>query len=364
MQQGGLNDDVDVTATSTPITVKFLARGRRAAGARKWRRQLPDDAPVWDGCRFVFDPDERHYDWLVVYDDLPSAAEERFSLAAEPLACPREHTLLVTTEPSSIKVYGRAYLAQFGTVLTSQEPWAVVHPRIVHGQCGLVWFYGIGPGGVRSLDELRAAEPPTKTKTFSTVCSSKGQRHTLHRKRLQFTERLRKVMWDLDVFGHGVRPIDDKAEAIDAYRYHLAIENHVAPHHWTEKLSDPFLGYALPIYHGCPNADEYFPKDSFIAIDITRFDDAVAVIRHAIAEDAYQRRLPQIVEARRLVLERYNLFAVLAREIRRRHARADADPSAGTIFSRHALRRKSLGAQLGHLRERIAVRARQLVRRP
>ena len=49
---------------------------------------------------------------------------------------------------------------------------------------------------------------------------------------------------------------------------HIAVENHIAPHHWTEKLSDSFLGYCLPFYIGCPNAADYFPEQSFIGLDI------------------------------------------------------------------------------------------------
>ena len=77
--------------------------------------------PVWGECAFTFDPDARDYDWLVVYDDLPPVAGERFSDRVEVLACPPGNTLLITTEPSSIKTYGSAYTAQFGHVLTSQE---------------------------------------------------------------------------------------------------------------------------------------------------------------------------------------------------------------------------------------------------
>ena len=41
--------------------------------------------------------------------------------------CPKENTLLITSEPSSIKVYESAYLKQFAYVLSGQEDWALKH---------------------------------------------------------------------------------------------------------------------------------------------------------------------------------------------------------------------------------------------
>ncbi len=84
-------------------------------------------------------------------------------------------------------------------------------------------------------------------------------------------------------------------------------------------MADPFLGFALPFYAGCPNARDYFPEDSFVPIDPLDFESSRATIRSVIENDEYEKRLPAITEARRLVLEEYNLFAVLAREIERLH---------------------------------------------
>lgn len=103
-----------------------------------------------------------------------------------------------------------------------------------------------------------AAPPLSKEKVISTICSNKRQRHTLHNKRYKFTKALKARLPALDIYVHGVREMDDKAEALTAYRYHLAIENYRGIHHWTEKLADVFLAAALPFYFGCPNAVDYF----------------------------------------------------------------------------------------------------------
>lgn len=337
------------------IRVKFLTKHPDRDVLPGWRKFLPHgDTRVGD-CEFLFDRDERNYDWLAVYDDLPAVSGERFTLWEERLACPRENTLLITTEPSSIKIYGSAFLRQFGHVLTSQEPWVIGHPGAIRCQAGLIRFY---EGDYDAV----LARSPEKTAAFSTVCSSKQQRHTLHHLRYSFTQRLKAAMPELEIFGHGVRAIDEKNEALDAYRYHLAIENHIAPHHWTEKLSDPFLSLSLPFYFGAPNAADYFPPESFIPIDINRFDDAVSTIRAAIEGNEYERRLPAIREAKQLAMEKWSTFPQLARIIGERHNPDAPQPGKdATILSRHLHRRHHPVQSIGLLGERAWVRARFMV---
>jgi hypothetical protein len=149
-------------------------------------------------------------------------------------------------------------------------------------------------------------------------------------------------MSELDAFGRETaRPLDDKAECLRDYRYHVAVENFVGEHHWTEKLADPFLGLALPFYYGCPNAEAYFPADSFIRIDIRDPAGALRIIRTAIANKEYEKRLPALLEARRRVMFEHNLFAVAAREITRLHQPDAAIESGARILSRRALRLSS-----------------------
>ncbi len=324
---------------NNPIIVKFLARGlsRSCDDKSRFSRQLPGDNTSWGNCRFTFDGNASEYDWLVVYHDLP---RELKAASIERLHCPREKTILITGEPSSITVYGSYYLSQFGFIVTSQEPWVIKHPNAIFTQPGLIWFYGAPNNGGRMLtyDDLAQIPPMTKTRTISTVCSIRQGRLTLHYRRYNFTEQLKKAIPELDIFGHGVRPINDKAEALDPYRYHIVIENHVYPHHLTEKLPDAFLGYTLPFYHGCPNAADYFPPESFIPIDINDFARTVEIIRSTMKNNEYNDRLPYIIEARRRVLQEHNLFAVLEREITARDGSIKHTTAGGTIMDRQTLK--------------------------
>jgi hypothetical protein len=324
------------------IKVKFLCRGQSNKNTVAWIRQFPGRNPVWGNCRFTFDQDERNYDWLVVDNDLPAMTGTDQKTAIEELACPKQNTLFITREPSSISTYGTGFLNQFGYVLTGQEDWAIKHPGKIHSQPALRWYYGDtsrnGNIDLRDYDFIAAHPPEEKSRLLSTVCSAKAQKHTIHHKRVQFTERLCAELPELDRFGEGVREVSDKAETLDPYKYHIAIENHVCDHWWTEKLSDSFLGHTLPFYYGAPNAADYFPKESFIPIDINDYEGSLRTIKSALANNEYEKRVESIREARRLCLEKYNTFATLSDIIEKRHD-PSLTPSPGSLIrGKHALR--------------------------
>lgn len=340
--------------------VKLLSNSSIPLAIASWRRQLPDLAPQWGECEFTFDPHARDYDWLVVYDRFPSVAEERFSQWREELACPPENTLFVTVEPSSIKTYESAFLAQFGHVLTGHESWSINHPGVIRSQPALRWFYGNAGESMKTLDQMLAETPCKKTASISTVCSNKQQKHTLHQKRYLFTQKLKTAVPELEVFGHGVRPMRDKAEAIDPYRFHIAIENHRCDHHWTEKVADVFLGWGLPLYYGCTNLKEYFPEDSFIEIDINDLAGTVELVKGLIASDEYEKRLPAIAKARDFILQRYNIFPVIADLVENQGKNPRHHPTSSVILSRHALRKSSVTVALSYAIQSLRRRWRSL----
>ena len=337
------------------LRVKVLSR----LTDREWLRYFPGPDPEWGDCRFLFEPTERIYDWLVVYNDLPPQSEERFSLSEELLACPSNNTLLVTYEPATVKIYGPAFTDQFGHVLTSQSESELPHRHRIYSQPAMRWYYGKEGPQPRTWREMHDASPE-KSRALSTVAASKQHKTRVHQRRDEFIRTLKSVFPELDIYGRGVRPIADKAEAIDAYCHHLAIENHIARHHWTEKLADCFLGLALPFYYGCHNAADYFPEESFVPIDIYRIEDTVACIRKIIRNKEYARRLPALREARRRVLEQYNFFAVISAIIAERH---QPGPAANNMLrSRRAVLRHSPAAAINHFVTKLRVRVRDWLR--
>lgn len=338
------------------IKVKFMQRGVvKGVPVDGYIRQFPGLVPQWGKCQFDFDVECRDYDWLVVYHDIPKC---NGFFSHEKLCCPRERTLLVTGEPSSITVFGRDYLRQFGTILTFQEPWAMKHPNVVFSHPGLLWFYGLpfGDGEYITWDQMAAAAPPQKDNAISTVCSERVGNVTLHSARVDFTRRLKNDLPVLEVFGHGVRSMVDKAEALDSYKFHIAIENHVYQHHLTEKLPDAFLGFTLPFYHGAPNADDFFPKESFIPIDINDYTRTRDIIKSHLANNEYEDRLPYIIEARRRVLEKENLFAILNKTICGQEGTITSKTMGQSIHNRQSLRVRNPLAGLRSISEKLVTK--------
>ena len=324
------------------LTVKFLARTSASEDPSLWTSLLPGGDAEAFGVRYVFDLDARAYDFLVVYEDLPYPEGSTRSLRVEPLGCSRADTLFVTTEPTGIKVYGRHYLRQFGHVLSRQPREVVDHPGHIHRTPPLRPYYGRalsnGAGRHLSWSEL-AQSPPERTGVgkrpeVSMVCSSKTMTPELAA-RYAFAMRMREEA-GVDVFGRGIRPIADKSEAMDAYSYHVAVENHLQPGHWTEKISDCFLAECLPFYHGDPAIAEAFPEDAVIPIDIREPEAARETIVRAMRDNLYPARLPAIREAKRRVLEDHNLLRVCADIARERHA---GGAPGGEVLGRHAFRR-------------------------
>lgn len=353
-----MQDHATTHAGTSRLRIKFLGKYKPGKDGAGWVKRFPGNRPAWGNCDFVFDRDCRDYDWLVVYDDLPSLAGERHPLWMEDLACPPSNTLLLLTEPSSIKTYGRFYLRQYRWILSTQETWATGHhPGRILQQPALIWFYAdSSPRG--DYDTLMQHVPLTKTADLSTVCSSKRQGNTLHRARYDFTQALKQQLPFMEIYGHGVRPLADKADALDPFRYHLAIENYLGPHHWTEKLADPFIGACMPVYYGCPNAEDYFPPESFLRIDINDLGAATELIQRAIRDKAWEKNLPAILESRRRVLEEYGTIATVARLVNERHqAQCNMSALPARIQSRRRLHRQ-LVPGLSYALEKAYVRFR------
>ena len=291
---------------------------------------------------FVYDSACRDYDWLVVFDELPSRCER--------LACPKERTILCTWEPVSIKSYSKAYTRQFGHLLTNRPPEAERHPHYHLGRGYFIPF-------VRDIPKLGAAAG--KSNLISAVCSSKQMRHTRHRDRFELVKTLANEISGLDWYGKGVKPLERKEDALVPYKYHVAIENHIAPHHWSEKFADAILCECLPFYAGDPALTEIFPADCFIPIPIDDPTEAVRIVKGAIATGEYEKRREAILVAKRLILEKYNFWHQVIEVIESSKPFKLPKPSKPLlVYARKELRKHRPSAMLedgwGHLRRLVS----------
>lgn len=300
----------------------FFYRGSGAV----YRRMAPAFPHQKNGM--VFDEDATSDEGWLVFCNANSA----------PVATriPRERRIFVVNEPSPMSHYPASYANQFGLVVS---PFAVkgCTSRWFQSHPGLPWLFGAVHGAgdwwepTLTYTELANLPLPEKVNALSVVVSNKVF-HSGHRKRLAFIEQLRNRLGDrLLVFGRGIREVKDKAETILSMACHLAMENTVEPAYWTEKLSDAYLGYAFPIYSGCPDISRWFPPDSMLQIDIDRPAEAIGQIVDALDGGIWRQRRPDVLEARRRVLENETVFDVIARAIRSTPGKTGALPAPEVI---------------------------------
>lgn len=243
-------------------------------------RQTPGRSGRWQEFEFVADTFDGPTDGWVVYDDLPRPEEG---------LCPPSNTLLITGEPESIRRYRPRFTSQFAKVWTSQA--SISHAHLTRRNEAQHWHYGLRAGRIHgcplAFDDLQRMQKPNKTKLISVICSQKA--HTPdHRQRLSFVRELQNALGDsVDVFGRGIREVEDKSDAIFDYQYHVVLENDHSEHFMTEKLADAFLGWSFPIYFGGREAYFRYPQGSFAAINIYEPDEAIRTIREIIGADTY-----------------------------------------------------------------------------
>ena len=267
-------------------------------------RQTPGNQGVWEDHQYVFQPESAAVDAWTVYDNLRQPLEQ---------VCPAGNTLLITGEPASVRNYRPHYTHQFARLWTAQT--GIRHASLTHRNECQHRHYAMrassAHGQPLGFDQLTALAAPDKPKLISVICSNKALTPD-QRQRLAFVEQLRQHFGSaIDFYGRGFTDVEDKADAIWPYRYHIVLENDHTECFMTEKLSDAFLGWSYPIYFGGNEAHHRFPLGSFTAIDIYQPAQALQVIRNVLSDDTYEQSLPLIAAARHAVLYKNNLFAML-----------------------------------------------------
>jgi hypothetical protein len=267
-------------------------------------RQTPDQRGIWDNIQFTVAPAEES-DYVVMLNNNMNCESV--------IKCPRENIWALMQEPyvkgftdwmvEGHKIFFKVYTSH---IPLKNSKYIVSHPAVP-------WHIN------QSFDQLSALDIPPKSKTISWIV---GNARSLpgHVKRLSFLKFIQdKSSIDIDLFGRAVRVIDDKWDGLAPYKYSLAIENSCSLDFWTEKLADCFLTWTIPFYYGCTNLEEYFPEESFIRIDIDEPEIAMDQIQSAIKNNEWEKRLPALKRAREQVLNEYQLFPHLVKQIRSHH---------------------------------------------
>lgn len=277
-------------------------------------RQTPGKKGIWKDCQFIINGYVDKCDWWVV-------CHNSGLLEKEQTLCDPDHIVFISMEPNdSSKQISKIFLKQFSVLLGCDR--YVKHKNIIYAN-GLTWWVGMdvkhqdgshtfNADYLLDYDKLKVMALPEKINRISVIVSKKNISPG-HKKRLDFLMMLKKcpVGEYIDVFGGGFNPIPDKWDVIYPYKYHLVLENGVVPDYWTEKLADAFLGFAYPIYYGCPNITDYFDSDSLMLINIDNVEDTSDRMMRLILQNTYDVHKDPIIIARNKVLDDYNIFNLI-----------------------------------------------------
>jgi len=182
------------------------------------------------------------------------------------------------------------------------------------------WYPSKSSGGInKTYDELIDEKPINKTKYLSCIQSDKSHQWG-HRLRHNFLRDFVNTADYLDLYGsirysNKVLEDNDKCSGLDDYRYTLAFDNqNTIKDFFGTQFTDAILRWTVPIYWGGADLGKYFPEGSYIELDIES-DNEIERITRLIEEDDYNSRLNAIGEARKLILNEYNMWPIIEKVI-------------------------------------------------
>lgn len=272
-------------------------------------RQFKDNTLSWEGIDFTFDPVE-HCDYLI---SLNPPKEKTI------VNCPRGNRWLVLQEPP-IKAYNwhTKSIAHFDRVFSQWPNTTHSDAVMTSTQTAIPWHVNL------NFSTLQALQPQHKATNAVSSITSINHSFPGHKLRWRLLEHLAQENFHVDLFGKGFNYIEDKYDALAPFRYSIAIENSFFPHYWSEKIVDCFLSWTMPIYCGAPNITDYFPADSMILIDPNDPSESRKIICDAIQSKKWERNLDAISESRNRVLNHYQLFPWIKKQIDQSGQLADA----------------------------------------
>ncbi|RSU59106.1 hypothetical protein BRX36_19640 [Sphingomonas sp. S-NIH.Pt1_0416] len=227
----------------------------------------------------------------------------------------RGNLVFISGEPPEIGNHAKAFLRQFDQIFCA---------GVTSGTATMVsgkqhfnnWHFGYSRNSGYRYDHryIKELPAPEKNQALSTITSNLNYL-PMHIKRRRLIERLAQDYGDkIGIFGRPHRFVEYKEDAILDYRFHLCVENCSVPDLWTEKIADALLSYAVPVYAGCTNIEDYFPGAT-IKIDLDDYAAARRTIDMILTEgeDLYRAHLPAVIEARRKLIETFDISALARR---------------------------------------------------
>ncbi len=167
-----------------------------------------------------------------------------------------------------------------------------------------------------------------KTKLMSSICSSKyfDPGHVKRIDFLKFVESKNDDLVKIDIYNKdnqhkfrnyvGPHPPNDKDVGIMPYKYYFMPENNEERNFITEKIWEPLLCECLCFYWGCPNISDWIDQRAIILLDMNDFEKSFNIVKNAILNDEWSKRIDVIRREKQKILDYYNFFPTLERIIK------------------------------------------------
>ena len=173
-----------------------------------------------------------------------------------------------------------------------------------------------------------------KVDKLTTICSSKyfDEGHILRIDFLKYIEKRfrenKNPDFELDIYNSDnnhhfenyrgrLDPYINKSKGFLPYKYYFMVENNFEENFITEKLWEPILCETLVFYYGCPNVSNYINPLAYVQLDIHDFDKSYEIIKQAIKEDWWSKRISIIREEKKKILNDLGFFPTIYKIIQK-----------------------------------------------
>jgi len=267
-----------------------------------YKYQTPKNSGVWEDVVAVTDPKKAEF--LIIQDETQDVHLFNFFKPKNRLYFNREalSTHLINQYPAS--EFNR-FSFWDGT-----------------GYLPIRWWYGTnvqassqGYGGItKTYDELSSMNSFEKTKELCCILSGKviNEGHKIRKKFAKsFLKKRHMDLYGSVEFNNSTIPNNDKVEALKSYKYCLGFDNQdFIKDFFGTQFSDTILCWTVPIFWCGTDLKRYFPEDSFVQFD-ARNESEIDRLIEFLKYDDYTKRIPSIIEARNLILNKYNFWPTI-----------------------------------------------------
>lgn len=106
-----------------------------------------------------------------------------------------------------------------------------------------------------------------------------------------------------------------KDDGLFPYKYHFAAENSQENGYMSEKLMDAIFTESLCFYYGAPNATKWINEKSFIAIDISKPEESLEIIKKSIKNNEWEKRIKYIRESKYKIITELSIIPTIEKLI-------------------------------------------------